>query len=85
MSDVSSDDVTKLLKEWSAGEADSLGRLVPVVYEHLHRMAGRFIRAEHPDNSLQATALVNEAYLRLVDVTMSPGRIAHTFSRCRRR
>jgi RNA polymerase sigma factor (TIGR02999 family) len=69
MSDVPASDVTKLLKEWSAGEAGSLDRLVPVVYEHLHRIAGRFMRAEHPDNSLQATALVNEAYLRLVDVT----------------
>jgi RNA polymerase sigma factor (TIGR02999 family) len=69
MSELPSGDVTALLKEWSAGDASSLDRLVPVVYEHLHRMAGRFMRAEDPDNSLQATALVNEAYLRLIDIT----------------
>src|SRR5262245_2354621 len=69
MSDVPSGEITALLKEWAAGDAASLDQLVPVVYEHLHRMAGRFMRTEDPDNSLQATALVNEAYLRLVDVT----------------
>src|SRR5215475_5335082 len=68
MSDPSGD-VTALLKGWAAGDAASLDRLVPVVYEHLHRMAGRFVRSERPDNSLQATSLVNEAYLRLVNVT----------------
>src|SRR5215467_1404779 len=69
MSDRPCGDVTALLKGWAAGDAGSLDRLVPVVYEHLHRIAARFVRTERPDNSLQATALVNEAYLRLVDVT----------------
>ena len=61
-------DVTGLLKAWGAGDELALERLAPVVYDELHRMARRYMRQEHPGASMQATALVHEAYLRLVNV-----------------
>jgi RNA polymerase sigma factor (TIGR02999 family) len=62
-------DITALLCAWSDGDQRALGELTPVVYAELHRLAGRYMRHERPGHSLQATALVNEAYLRLVDYT----------------
>ena len=59
---------TELLRAWSHGDGSALDRLVPQVYEELHRLAQRYIRQERPDHTLQATSLVNEAYLRLIDV-----------------
>jgi RNA polymerase sigma factor (TIGR02999 family) len=56
-----------LLKAWGRGDSAALDRLMPLVYEHLHRMARTYMRNERPGRTLQATALVNEAYLRLVD------------------
>jgi RNA polymerase sigma factor (TIGR02999 family) len=61
-------EVTKLLLAWSAGDALALEQLLPVVYRELHRMARRYMAGERPDHTLQASALVNEAYLKLVDV-----------------
>lgn len=61
-------EITRLLRAWGAGDQAAFERLTPLVYGELHRMAGQRMRQEHPGNSLQATALVNEAYLRLVDV-----------------
>ena len=60
-------DITQLLLAWREGEAAALEKLVPVIYKELHRMAHRYMRGERPDHTLQTTALVNEAYLRLVD------------------
>jgi len=60
--------VTALLLAWRQGDEDALGRLVPLVYEELRRIARRCLRGERAAQSLQATALVNEAYLRLVDI-----------------
>jgi RNA polymerase sigma factor (TIGR02999 family) len=60
-------DVTALLLSWSGGEAAAADRLIPVVYEELHRQAARAMRREGHSHTLQATALVHEAYLRLVD------------------
>jgi RNA polymerase sigma factor (TIGR02999 family) len=60
-------DITGLLKAWGAGDQGALDRLVPRVYAELHRMARRQMRNERPGNTLQTTALVNQAYLRLVD------------------
>ena len=60
--------VTVLLKAWASGNGAALDRLAPLVYEELHRMARRYMRNERGGNTLQTTALVNEAYLRLVDV-----------------
>jgi RNA polymerase sigma factor (TIGR02999 family) len=61
-------DVTDLLLAWSHGDSSALDQLVPVVYQELRRLARHYIRQERPDHTLQATALVHEAYLRLVDV-----------------
>jgi RNA polymerase sigma-70 factor, ECF subfamily len=60
--------VTGLLLAWSAGDTGALDGLLPVVYRELHRMARRYMAAESHDHTLQASALVNEAYLKLVDV-----------------
>jgi len=60
-------DVTSLLVAWSEGDEAALARLVPQVYAELHRLAHHYMRAERPGHTLQTTALVNEAYLRLVD------------------
>lgn len=62
-------DVTRLLKAWGGGDEVALEQLVPLVYKELHRMAQRYMGRENPGASIQATALVHEAYLRLVDVT----------------
>ena len=61
-------EVTRLLLAWGAGDEVALEQLVPVVYRELRRMARRYMAAERPDHTLQASALVNEAYLKLVDV-----------------
>ena len=60
-------EITRLLKAWGRGDSAALDRLTPLVYEHLHLMARRYVRHERPGHTLQATALVNEAFLRLVD------------------
>jgi RNA polymerase sigma factor (TIGR02999 family) len=60
-------EITRLLKAWGRGDSTALDRLTPLVYEQLHRMARSYMRNERPGHSLQATALVNETYLRLVD------------------
>ena len=60
-------DVTRLLQAWSAGSRDALDELMPVVYAELHRLAHVKLRTERADHTLQTAALVNEAYLRLVD------------------
>lgn len=60
-------EVTRLLQAWSAGEEEALHRLFPLVYEELRRTARRFLAGERPGHTLQATALVHEAYFRLVD------------------
>lgn len=62
----SSGEVTRLLGELRRGRPDAGAELLPLVYEHLHRLAAHYMRQERPDHTLQATALMNEAYLRLV-------------------
>ena len=62
------DGPTELLRAWSQGDGSALDRLMPLVYDELHGLAQRYMRQERPDHTLQATALVNEAYLRLIDV-----------------
>lgn len=61
-------EVTLLLRAWSDGDEQALDRLAPLVYHELRRIAGRYMVRERLGHTLQATALVNEAYLRLVDV-----------------
>jgi RNA polymerase sigma factor (TIGR02999 family) len=60
-------DVTALLLAWRGGDEDALPRLIPLVHDELHKIARRCLRGDRVAQSLQATALVNEAYLRLVD------------------
>ena len=60
-------EVTQLLGDWSRGNAGALEKLAPLVYEELRRLAHRYMQGQRPDHTLQTTALVNEAYLRLAD------------------
>lgn len=62
-------DITGLLLDWQAGDADAVDRLLPLVYEELRRVAHRQLRSERGDHTLSTTALVHEAYVRLVDQT----------------
>jgi RNA polymerase sigma-70 factor, ECF subfamily len=59
--------ITQLLQGWREGDQSALGKLVPLVYRDLHRLAQRYMADERRGHTLQATALVNEAYMRLVD------------------
>jgi RNA polymerase sigma factor (TIGR02999 family) len=60
-------EITRLLSEWSGGNQAALDSLVPIVYDELRRLARNYMRGERPGHVLQTTALVNEAYLRLMD------------------
>jgi RNA polymerase sigma factor (TIGR02999 family) len=60
-------EVTALLKDWSGGDRAALERLMPLVYSELRKLAASYLRVERRDHTLQPTALVHEAYLRLVD------------------
>jgi RNA polymerase sigma factor (TIGR02999 family) len=66
---VSPHGVTQLLAEWSNGDSAALAELTPLIYEELQRLAHHFMEGQRPDHTLQTTALVNEAYLRLADQT----------------
>jgi RNA polymerase sigma factor (TIGR02999 family) len=68
LTDVPAHEVTQLLQAWSVGDEQALGKLIPLVHKELHRLARRYMAGESPGHTLQTTALVNEAYLRLVDV-----------------
>ncbi len=65
--ETSSHDLSQLLRAWSDGDRSALDRLTPIVYEELRRLARRYLKGERAGHSLQTTALVNEAYMRLVD------------------
>jgi RNA polymerase sigma factor (TIGR02999 family) len=67
MSADASGDVTQLLQQWSSGQKNALDKLMPVVYAELRKLARSYLRNERPDHTLQTTALVNEAYIRLID------------------
>ena len=74
-------DVSTLLRAWSGGDQNALDKLAPIVYDELRRLARYYLQRERPGHSLQATALVNEAYLRLVDYKrMQWGNRAHFFA-----
>src|SRR5512133_426216 len=66
---VSPHEVTQLLQQWSRGDDAALAELTPLVYEELRRLAHHYMEGQRPDHTLQTTALVNEAYLRLADQT----------------
>ncbi len=60
-------EITQWLQEWSSGKENALDALMPIVYAELHRQAASFLRRERIGHTLQATALINEAYLKLID------------------
>lgn len=66
MADSDAGAITQLLIEWRAGDTTALERLTPIVYHELHRLAAAYLRRERADHTLQATALIHEAYVRLV-------------------
>jgi len=81
MSDLSPDGVTELLAAWSSGDRSALEKLLPLAERELRQIARRYMRQEAPGHTLQTTALVNEAYLRLVDQTRTEWRNrAHFFA-----
>ena len=61
------ENITQLLVDWSHGDQKALDKLMPLVYNELRRLAGNYLRRERPGHTLQPTALVNEAYLKLID------------------
>jgi RNA polymerase sigma factor (TIGR02999 family) len=63
----STQEITQLLQQWTDGNEEASEKLLPLLYAQLRRMAQRYMRQERPDHTLQTTALINEAYLRLVD------------------
>jgi len=64
---LSQQEVTRLLIDWRGGDKAALDKLMPLVYDELHRLARRYLGRERPGHTLQTTALVNEAYMRLID------------------
>jgi RNA polymerase sigma factor (TIGR02999 family) len=75
--------ITALLKAWSGGDEQALDRLTPLVYPELRRIARQHLRRENPGNTLQPTALVHEAWLRLVDANQAHWQDrAHFFAVC---
>ena len=72
--------VTRLLQQWGGGNKEALDQLVPVVYDQLHRLASKCLRSEKPNHTLRATALVNEAYLRLVNADVEWQDRVHFFA-----
>jgi RNA polymerase sigma factor (TIGR02999 family) len=79
MSSAQPQDITQLLVASSHGDSDALNKLLPLVYDELRRLADRYLRRERDDHTLQATALVHEAYLRLVDQNVPWQNRAHFF------
>jgi RNA polymerase sigma factor (TIGR02999 family) len=77
--------ITQLLQAWSKGDQAALDQLVPLVYDDLHRLAQHYMAQERPQHTLQATALVHEAYLRMLDSARPSWQDkAHFFAVCAR-
>src|SRR5215218_2253714 len=75
----SSNEVTRLLIDWSKGDKAALDKLTPFVYDELHRLARHYMPRERAGHTLQTSALINEAYLRLVDQNIPLQNRAHFF------
>jgi RNA polymerase sigma factor (TIGR02999 family) len=83
--DVQPEQLTELLESWGQGNQAAMNKLMPLVYDDLRRLAHRYMAEERSDHTLQTTALVNEAYLRLVGAArVSPKSRAHFFAICSR-
>lgn len=72
--------ITRLLKDWSGGDQEVLDELMPLVYEELRRQAARHLRKERPNHTLQTTALIHEAYLKLVGQEVNWQNRSHFFA-----
>jgi RNA polymerase sigma factor (TIGR02999 family) len=82
---VSTHELTRLLQAWGSGDESALERLMPLVYNELHRLAHRYMAGEQPGKTLQTTALVHEVYLRLLDANRINWQDrAHFFAICAR-
>jgi RNA polymerase sigma factor (TIGR02999 family) len=79
MDDLSGRDVTGLLRRWGEGDGEALESLFPIVYGELRKLAAACFRSERSDHTLQPTALVHEAYLRLIDQDVAWQNRAHFF------
>lgn len=73
-------DVTRLLRAWRVGDRDAEERLIAVLYDELHRIAEARMRGERPDHTLQSTALIHEAYMRLAEAGISWSDRTHFFA-----
>jgi RNA polymerase sigma-70 factor (ECF subfamily) len=62
-------EITRILRAWSGGDREAVDTLMPLVYDELHKVAAQYLRKQRPDHTLQPTALVNEAYLKLIDIS----------------
>lgn len=83
MTSSSEGEVTQLLQAWGGGDRKALEKLTPLVYNELHRAAQRYMARQTPGHTLQATALVNEVYVRLVNIRESTWQSrAHFFAMC---
>jgi RNA polymerase sigma factor (TIGR02999 family) len=80
MSSSATRNVTQLLLDWRSGNQAALDHLMPLVYTELRRLAGHYMKSERREHTLQPTALVNEAYIRLVDMKVSWQDRAHFFA-----
>ena len=80
MSSTSATNVTQLLLDWRSGKLEALDYLMPFVYDELRRLAAHYMRKERREHTLQPTALVNEAYIRLVDMKVSWQDRTHFFA-----
>ena len=69
MNDTAQKNITAKLQDWNRGNNAAAEELMPLVYDELHKVAARYLRKERPDHTLQPTALVNEAYLKLIDIS----------------
>lgn len=72
--------ITQLLVDWRGGRQEALDEAVPLIFDGLHRIAQKYMRRENPGHTLQPTAIVNEAYLKLVDVEIDWQNRAHFFA-----
>lgn len=77
---MSEQNVTQMLRQWVEGDEQSFNELAPLVYDQLHRIAARIFSGERPDHTLQTTALVHEAYSRLIDVDVEWRDRSHFFA-----
>ena len=72
--------ITQRLREWSDGDREALDELMPLVYDELHKQARRYLRRERGNHTLQTTALINEAYLKLIDQNVNWASRTHFFA-----